>query len=232
MGEHRLYIRERLERYDARTGEKTWQSFVETRERHKRHGATEQDAWASALLRFPVEKYPADEPVELPVGTIFAGDGSAAVRAGRASVEDTDSKGVPKSPSAGSAQSPLPEKTIDWESLTIQMNAEDGDFQESESKSVDYRASLDWVFQNISRPKVRPEHAPDAGAWSLLLQCRENEAFRKDFFRTVFTKLMPSQKEFESGNRFRDTGQELISFIERVVSAAKDAQYVGAELLN
>lgn len=228
----RLDIKHRLQRYDARTGENAWVTFVELREKLKRQGSTDAEAWNEAGEHYPEDRYPSDKPTNLPsvpptrVSSVSPTEASP-VGAEKPPVPVNGSSQDRFSLGEDSAPSTLPEK-IDWKTLNNDAKAEKGSAREVASGNINYRASIEWVYQNIDRPNVRPEDAPDAGAWSILRQCRESETFRKDFYKTWLMKLMPSQKEFDRDNRYHDNGDEMVAFIERVEEEAKNAQYEGA----
>ena len=49
---------------------------------------------------------------------------------------------------------------------------------------------LRWVKNNIGSAVV-PEDAPSGAAWTLLMDLRGDGAFRVDFWKTMFMKLLP-----------------------------------------
>lgn len=78
------------------------------------------------------------------------------------------------------------------------------------------REVVEWVFNNICVADVKPEDAPSPGAWGLLLRVREDSALRKDFYRSMWAKLMPSQAQVDrESEKFEDDGREHFELIEK-----------------
>jgi hypothetical protein len=81
---------------------------------------------------------------------------------------------------------------------------------------------LKWVFQALGSKDLKPEDAPSAGAWALWRQLEEDELMLRDFYRTVFPKLLPSKAQLEKGEDRVDDGRKLFGIIERLLREPDD----------
>jgi hypothetical protein len=88
-----------------------------------------------------------------------------------------DSTGLP-------APSKRKKGDIDYEPALLR------DFAGKEAKEVDI---IRWVARSMDVLDITPEQAPDAAAWSLLQQCRSDPSFRTDFWKSMYTKIIPNR---------------------------------------
>ncbi len=88
--------------------------------------------------------------------------------------------------------------------------------QFADKPTASARQIVQWVFEHIRVKDVTPDMAPSPGAYSLLLDVRNNPALRTDFIHKVWAKLLPTRSEIESSKRFEDDGREQIEFIEQI----------------
>ena len=79
----------------------------------------------------------------------------------------------------------------------------------------DVRGAVLWVATHIDRTGIKRKfQAPNALAYNLLMECRENSDTRKELFRVLMTKAMPTLKAVEKAaeegveDRVRDTELE------------------------
>lgn len=84
-------------------------------------------------------------------------------------------------------------------------------------------AIVEWVFDNIDMLDVTPDMAPCAGAWSLLLRVRRHPDLLKEFYRSIWVRILPSKTGIEQLQRFEDDGREQLSLISRIEQAHADA---------
>lgn len=82
---------------------------------------------------------------------------------------------------------------------------------------------VEWVFDNIDMLDVTPDMAPSAGAWSLLLRVRKHPDLLKEFYRSIWVRILPSKTGIEQLQRFEDDGREQIELIGRIQQAHEDA---------
>lgn len=85
--------------------------------------------------------------------------------------------------------------------------------------------AIQWVAQHMYVDDVQEDDAPDSTAYGLWLRCRESPSMMDDFWVKIWPKTVPSTKQLESQQRFRDTGQgllELNAAIRKVLTAATD----------
>lgn len=80
-----------------------------------------------------------------------------------------------------------------------------------------------WVFNNMDMVGIRGEDAPCPGAWSLLKICREDPSIKKDFYRTIWPKLLPNKTSAEVDAAFTDDGREQFDLITRMKKSMEAA---------
>lgn len=82
--------------------------------------------------------------------------------------------------------------------------------------SVSARKVVQWVFNSIDLDDLKPEDAPSAGAWSLLMRLRRYPDLLKEFYRTIWSKMLPTRSEIERTERFEDDGREQLDIIDKL----------------
>lgn len=86
----------------------------------------------------------------------------------------------------------------------------------------DPKGDIRWVFQALGSDGLKPEDAPSAGAWAYFCQLKEDQMMRKDFYRTVAPKLLPSKSQLDKGDDRVDDGRKLFGIIERLLREPDD----------
>jgi len=86
------------------------------------------------------------------------------------------------------------------------------------------RKIVEWVFENIRVKNVTPDMAPSPGAYSLLLDIRNNPGLRTEFIYKVWAKLLPTRAEIESSRKFEDDGRSQIQILDRIERAKREAE--------
>lgn len=90
---------------------------------------------------------------------------------------------------------------------------------------VNARKVVNWVFDHIDVADVEPSDAPSAGAWSLLQRVRKHPDLLKEFYRTIWAKMLPTRSEIEATEKFEDDGRQqlhVIAQIRRAVGGDSD----------
>lgn len=87
-------------------------------------------------------------------------------------------------------------------------------------------AVVEWVAENLLIKDVGPEDAPSGTAWSLLSWARKR---RSEFFKSVWSKLLPSRQQIDRSGAMRDDGRSVVETCERLQSDSTAAQRDGAE---
>jgi len=84
--------------------------------------------------------------------------------------------------------------------------------------------SIRWVARNMTVSGVRAEDCPDPAAWGLLAACREFPPFRLEFWKTMYTKILPtrSQKDGDTGRGEYD-GQRQVELCDQLLQFKVDA---------
>jgi len=86
------------------------------------------------------------------------------------------------------------------------------------------RKIVEWVFEHIRVKNVTPDMAPSPGAYSLLLDIRNNPGLRNEFIYKVWAKLLPTRAEIESSRKFEDDGRTQIQILDRIERAKREAE--------
>jgi hypothetical protein len=73
----------------------------------------------------------------------------------------------------------------------------------AEKGKAQARDVVDFVFENIGNPAVKPEDAPSMGAWAYLQHVRGSAEARKDFYRDVWARLIPKTSDEDLGAQRR-----------------------------
>jgi hypothetical protein len=95
------------------------------------------------------------------------------------------------------------------------------------NKTASNPESVQWVADNLEIPDVKPTDAPSKAAWSLLRWARKSVTTKDRFWTQVFTKLMPTGKQLEEGDRQGDDGASIIELCNRVEAALPDGDSGG-----
>ena len=95
------------------------------------------------------------------------------------------------------------------------------------ARKVSAREVVLWIFDNIDIKDLEPCHAPSPGAWSFLIQIRKDIALRREFYKSIWPKLLPSKAQIEVEDRQFDDGREdalILSRIDSLVSREDDQE--------
>ncbi len=66
---------------------------------------------------------------------------------------------------------------------------------------------------------------PDGSAWGLLAHCRQSNMSAAEFWKTTFTKLLPSRAQMEASKGEKDTdGSKTTEVIDELLSISKEAE--------
>lgn len=96
-----------------------------------------------------------------------------------------------------------------------------------DGKSSDAREAAEWVADCIHLD-VKPEEAPSKLAWNLLLWVR-NPLNECDFWKSIWTKLLPTRSQLEKEEKFSDDGRTVLKLIERIKAAQVSVLQYGPE---
>jgi len=87
-----------------------------------------------------------------------------------------------------------------------------------DKKPISENEMLRWCFDNVQKGDLRPEESPSLGAWTLLQQLRERPDFLKDFYKSVWPKLL-QKEDAEKGAKLEDDGKETIKLCGTLLKA-------------
>ncbi len=90
-------------------------------------------------------------------------------------------------------------------------------------KEVSENEKLRWIFENMQAEGLEPSSAPSMGTWSLLLELRESTEQRRDFYKTLWPKLL-TKEDAEKGGKLQDSGKETIALIDRLIAALPESE--------
>ena len=78
--------------------------------------------------------------------------------------------------------------------------------------------SVEWVADNIENKSVKASDAPSATAWGLLKWATSSPVSTAEFYKTVWSKMLPSRAELDNQGRYADDGSECIELAERILT--------------
>jgi len=82
-----------------------------------------------------------------------------------------------------------------------------------------------WVARNMMVNDPSIAECPDGSAWGLLAHCRQSNMSAAEFWKTTFTKLLPSRAQMEASKGEKDTdGSKTTEVIDELLSISKEAE--------
>ncbi len=85
---------------------------------------------------------------------------------------------------------------------------------------VPTRKAVMWVFENLPKKGLEPADSPSAGAWGLLLWAQESGANAADFYRSIWSKTLPTKAQIDHEAEATHTDRDLGAMLELLVDAA------------
>ena len=77
---------------------------------------------------------------------------------------------------------------------------------------------IKWVFHALGVADLKPKDAPSPGAWLMLCSLREDEIALKQFYTSVYPKLLPTKAQMEKGDPRAEDGRKQFVLIEQLLS--------------
>ena len=82
---------------------------------------------------------------------------------------------------------------------------------------------LRWIFDNMKLSGVSPEDSPSAGSYALMLELQDNKEQRRDFYKTMWPKLL-TKEDADKGGKLQDTGKDTIDLLDRLLKALPESE--------
>ena len=99
------------------------------------------------------------------------------------------------------------------------------DFAGKEATEVEV---IRWVAEHVEIEDVQPSDCPSKAAWNLLVACKQNPMFKAEFWRSIYTKIVPNKAQLEpKAEEGATDGRSTLEMIERILDAASRAQGSG-----
>ena len=173
-----------------------WPDFVNSRNEIRAAGAKPSEAHRQALAMYLTF----DEMPEM---------GRLATEQMKKLLEAKDSSPAEKKPHFD-GKLRKPKKVVEIEYADIE---DFGDRRCSEQEIIR------WVGQNMFVDGIKPCDCPDPTAWNMFQQCRNSTVFAMDFWKTIYTKIIPSKKELgEDSGVDKDKVEEmLVEMMEKIM---------------
>jgi hypothetical protein len=92
-----------------------------------------------------------------------------------------------------------------------------------EKGGVSENEKLRWIFENMQVAGIEPADSPSIGAYTLLMQLRENQQARQKFYDSLWPKLM-AKEDAEKTGKLEDTGKDTIDLIDRLIEALPEGE--------
>lgn len=84
--------------------------------------------------------------------------------------------------------------------------------------AVDLFGDIRWVYSQLENKRVRPDQAPSAGAWSLLLWARK---YQSRFFEQLLPKALAKSPDDDEGvKREKRRVEEIEAMLEKLLEAS------------
>ncbi len=87
---------------------------------------------------------------------------------------------------------------------------------EDATGSCSLAEAVNWVADSIAKKSVKSSDAPSSTAWGLLKWAKSSSVTRAEFYKSIFVKILPSNKELENQARYSDTGLEIAELADRI----------------
>ena len=98
--------------------------------------------------------------------------------------------------------------------------AEAGSFK---GKRCSEAETIRWVGQNMYVDGVEPADCPDPTAWNMLQQCRTSPLFCTEFWKTIYTKIVPNKNTLgKSGPTVDESEEKLLEMIGKILDISSD----------
>ena len=191
-----------------------WPDFVALRDEYKSGGMRPIEAWYRAFAELSgasgsLPDGKVEALGEFSIGKLSDMTGKSPVQSSCVSLPESPSgPGEPVPPSARGLPGPL--------SFSVALS----DFAGKTPASA--REVVQWVFDHMDISDVSVGSCPSSGAWSLLSACRSSKDLKREFYRQIWPKLLPTKSHLEMEARYRDDGRQL-EIIDRVSAAAREA---------
>lgn len=171
-----------------------WLDFVAFRDQLKNAGATPNEANRRALDQFLGN-------------SAKAASGSTVLEGGTAAPEASGDRQENPPPLAPPAERPNGSAVM-------------SDFEGKEAGEVEI---IRWVARYMDVSDVKPTDCPDPAAWSLLWACRRSPIFATEFWRSMYTKIIPSRSQLDAKPGDELDGTPLVATINRILDAREKA---------
>jgi len=211
-----MYGETKAEFRDRLNAEGRWGAFEDRKRHHrKRYGCSPADSY-----RITAEKF---APLEVPEEF---GE-SDATSDGLYSIPDNQDGGaggipIGKRPTWEGLKDikPLEESSLVDEYKPDELNSS----MFSSKRKASAKEVVLWIFDNIDIVDVGPKDAPSSGAWSFLIQMRKDNALRREFYRSIWPRLLPSRSQIELEESMFDDGREDATIINRISALVADEE--------
>jgi len=98
------------------------------------------------------------------------------------------------------------------------------DLEVFEGKQATEVEVIRWVARNMMVSNPSAEECPDATAWALLAHCRMSPLAVAEFWKTTYTKLLPSRAQMEAQKGDNETdGSKTLQIISELRKIGKEA---------
>lgn len=93
-----------------------------------------------------------------------------------------------------------------------------------EGKTATVVENIQWVAENLENPDPRPEDAPSAVAWGMLVHYQFSPATKADFWNGVYVKLVPSKAQLPTAEVVVMDGEATVALFERMLARKREAE--------
>ena len=94
-----------------------------------------------------------------------------------------------------------------------------------EGKRAPSRKAVEWVASHLETAGLEPGDAPSGESWSLLCWARGDSESRRDFWKAVYPRILPTKGQLEAEDAAKgDDGRDLRDLISRVRKEHEDKE--------
>jgi hypothetical protein len=101
------------------------------------------------------------------------------------------------------------EEIEEWEALHERRGSEIDNFR--------------WVANNMEFT-ADVKTCPSPAAWGILKQCKTDPNFKRTFWTTMYTKLVPTRSKLDGNSEKRGEGEDEITLLNEIANASQDAK--------
>ncbi len=90
-----------------------------------------------------------------------------------------------------------------------------------EGKECTANQAVEWVAENLEVRGIKPQDAPSAAAWAMLMWARTSPITKSEYWKHYYGKIISGQATDEAEGPFKDDGREILDTIDTLRAAGR-----------